>query len=103
MVFATDSSGVVVCAARDSGLIYWTVDLNKGVKKPKDRAAWSGPMLASNRLVVVSSKGAAVALDPKTGAVLKTLRLGSDALMNPIAVGNNLYVATEAADLIAIR
>jgi hypothetical protein len=44
-----------------------------------------------------------VALDPKTGAVQKKLRLGSDGLMNPIAVGGDLYVATEAADLIAIR
>ena len=103
VVFATDTSGVVICAARDSGLIYWTANMNKGVKKPKDRAVWSGPMLASNRLILVSSKGEAVALDPKTGAVLKTLKLGSDALMNPIAVGDYLYVATEAADLIAIR
>jgi len=44
-----------------------------------------------------------VALNPKTGAVQRTLKLGSDALMNPIAVGENLYVATTAAELIAIR
>jgi len=103
VVYATDTSGVVVCASRDSGQIYWVYDLNKTAKKPKDRAVWSGPMIASNRLIEVSSKGEAVALDPKTGVVQKTLRLGSDALMNPIAVGDNLYVATENADLIAIR
>ena len=44
-----------------------------------------------------------VRLNPKTGAIQRTLKLGSDALMNPIAVGDNLYVATEAAELIAIR
>ena len=103
VVYATDTSGVVVCASRDSGQVYWVVDLNKNVKKPKDRAIWSGPTLASNRLVLVSSKGEAVALDAKTGALEKTLKIGSDALMNPIAMGNNLYVATEGADLIAIR
>lgn len=103
VVYITDTSGVVICASRDSGQVYWVQDLNKNAKKFKDRAVWSGPTLASNRLVLVSSKGDAVALDPKTGAMEKTLRLGSDALMNPIAVGDDLYVATEGAELIAIR
>ena len=103
VVYVTDTSGVVVCASRDSGQVYWVVNLNKGVTKRKDRAFWSGPMLASNRLIVVSSKGDAVALDPKTGNREKTLKLGSGALMNPIAVGDDLYVASDAADLIAIR
>jgi len=103
VVYITDTSGEVLCVARDSGLIYWIADLNKNVKKAKDRAVWSGPVLADNRLVVVSSKGEAVALNPKTGEVLKRLRLGSEALMNPIAVGPDLYVAAENAELIAIR
>ena len=103
VVYVTDTSGEVICASRDNGQIYWVADLNKGIKKPKDRAEWSGPTLASNRLVLVSSKGEAVALDPKTGAVIKTLKIGDDALMNPIAAGPNLYVATQNADLIAIR
>ena len=103
VVYITDTAGEVLCVARDSGLIYWITDLNKTAKKAKDRAVWSGPVLASNRLVVVSSKGEAVALNPKTGAVDKRLRIGSEALMNPIAVGPDLYVAAENAELIAIR
>ncbi len=103
VVYVTDTSGVVICAARSSGQVYWVANMNKGIVKPKDRADWSGPTLASNRLVVVSSKGEAVALDPKTGAVEKRLKIGDDALMNPIAAGPNLYVATQNADLIAIR
>ena len=58
---------------------------------------------AANRLVVVSSKGEAVALNAWTGALEKRLRLGAEALMNPIAVGPDLYVAAENAELIAIR
>jgi hypothetical protein len=44
-----------------------------------------------------------VAMDPKTGVIQKRLKIGDDALMNPIAAGPNLYVATQNADLIAIR
>jgi outer membrane protein assembly factor BamB len=103
VVFVTDTSGEVICIARQSGQVYWVANLNKGITKPKLRADWSGPTLASNRLVLVSSKGEAVALDPKTGVVIKRLKIGDDALMNPISVGPNLYVATQNADLIAIR
>jgi hypothetical protein len=60
-------------------------------------------MLTGPNLVLVSSLGDAVALNPKTGVVERRLRLGSDALMTPIAVGPDLYVATQAAELIAIR
>jgi outer membrane protein assembly factor BamB len=103
VVYVTDTSGEVICISRQSGQVYWVVNLNKNVKKPKDRADWSGPTLASNRLVLVSSKGEAVALDPKTGALIKSLKIGDDALMNPISAGPNLYVASQNADLIAIR
>ena len=82
MVYVVDQAGEVVCVSRDSGQVYWIHDLNDGLKK-KRRAIWSSPLLASNRLIVVSSKGNAVALNPKTGAVLKTLRIGSDAPHRP--------------------
>ncbi len=71
--------------------------------KKKRRAYWSSPILASNRLISISSHGEAVALNPKTGATLKSLRLGSGGLIGPIAAGGMIYVVTEAAQLIAIR
>ncbi|HKT54686.1 MAG TPA: PQQ-binding-like beta-propeller repeat protein [Caulobacteraceae bacterium] len=102
VVFVTDISGRVVCAARDSGQIYWITDLNYG-KRQKFRAIWSGPVLAAGHLVLVSDKGEAVELNPKTGGIERQMKLGADALLNPIAAGPYLYVATDAADLIAIR
>ena len=92
----------MICVARDSGQVYWIHDLNAGRKK-KGRAIWSSPVLASSRLIIASSKGEAVALNPKTGAKLSVLRLGSDALIGPIAVGGMVYILTEAAELVAIR
>jgi outer membrane protein assembly factor BamB len=103
VVYVSDTAGEIICVSRENGQVYWVVDMNKGVKKRKDRALWSGPMLASNRLVIVSDKGEAAALDPKTGVVQRRIKIGTDALMTPIAVGPYLYVVTEAAELIAIR
>jgi outer membrane protein assembly factor BamB len=102
VVFVVDQTGQVICASRENGQVYWIRDLNAGLKKKK-RSFWSSPVLASNRLVVVSSKGEALALNPKTGATVASLKLGSDALIGPIAVGGMIYVATDKAQLIAIR
>jgi outer membrane protein assembly factor BamB len=103
VVYVSDTSGQIICVSRENGQVYWVTDMNKGIKKRKNRSLWSGPVLASNRLVIVSDKGEAAALDPKTGAVQKRIKIGSDALMSPIASGPYLYVVTETAELIAIR
>jgi outer membrane protein assembly factor BamB len=111
VVFVVDQAGEVICASRESGQLYWITDLNAAPpvtgkhKKPKKavKAVWSSPIVADGRLITVSDKGEAVALNAKTGAVVSRLKIGDDALLGPIAAGNMIYVATQKADLIAIR
>lgn len=103
VVYVADTSGEIICVARETGQVYWITDMNKDIKKRKNQALWTGPMLASNRLVIASDKGDVAALDPKTGKVLKRIHIGDDAVMTPIAAGPYLYLATQSADLIAIR
>lgn len=113
VVYVTSKAGEVVCISRASGQVYWVRDLNEGRKQVKqsrilgltkiDRPYWSGPILASNRLITVSTEGRAVALDPKTGAVTATLNIRSPAMISPIAVNGAVYVVTEDAELVAIR
>jgi outer membrane protein assembly factor BamB len=116
VVYVISKAGEIICAARETGQIYWIVDLNKnfkGGKKGKGflffkrggklKPYWFGPVLASNRLVAVSSGGQAVALNPKTGAVQSTIDLGGPALMSPIAMDGMLYVMNDRAELVAIR
>jgi outer membrane protein assembly factor BamB len=102
VVYVVDQVGEVICISRDSGQVYWIRDLNAGLKKKK-RSYWSSPLLANDRLITLSSKGVAMALNPKTGATLSSLRLGSGALIGPIAVNGLVYAVTEGGDLIAIR
>ena len=102
VVYVVDDTGQVICASRDAGQVYWIRDLNAGLKK-KERGYWSSPILASNRLITVSSKGEAAAINPKTGVVERRLRLGAGALIGPIAVNGTVYVVSDSAQLIAIR
>jgi outer membrane protein assembly factor BamB len=102
VVYVVDQAGEVICVARESGQVYWIRDLNQGLKKKK-RSLWSSPILASNRLITVSDKGEAIALNPKTGVTLGTLKIGGDTMIGPIAAGGMVYVVTQTAQLVAIR
>lgn len=118
VVYVISTSGQLVCVARDSGQVYWVQDLNappptntltqrgrrrRAPAKAPKKAYWSGPVLASNRLITVSSNGDLQARDPKTGDLQRTIRLGAPAMQPPIAAGDMLYVVTDKAELIAIR
>jgi outer membrane protein assembly factor BamB len=112
-VYIVSKAGELIVANRDTGQIYWTRELSEGRERKVggflglfDREItpqWSGPILASNRLVVVNSYGEAVALDPKTGAVQTTLNLGAAAYIAPSAYNGALYVLTDSGQLICIR
>lgn len=115
VVYVVSKAGEVICASRDTGQIYWIRDLNEGVK-PKRRGGlfglggrkvlrplWSSPLLANNRLILVSSSGGLVALNAKSGAVERRMNLGAPALIGPVAAGDAIYVATDKAQLIALR
>ena len=67
------------------------------------RPEWSGPILASNRLVLVNSDGEAVAFDPKTGVQSAVVNLGSPAYIAPAAYNGALYVLTDKGELVSIR
>src|SRR5208282_2455862 len=88
VVYVIDQTGRAICISRESGQIYWIHNLNavdtsanakKKKKKKNDRVYWSTPILADDRLITVSSHGDAVALNAKTGAQERSLKLGSDA------------------------
>jgi outer membrane protein assembly factor BamB len=102
VVYVVDQRGRVICAAKDSGQIYWIRDFNTKLRK-KFRAVYSSPILASGRLIMVNSKGMIVALDPKTGETVKTVRLGEPAFVSPIAAGGLIYLVTDTGDVVALR
>jgi outer membrane protein assembly factor BamB len=104
VIYVTDQDGRVICISREAGQVYWISDMNKG-KKPKQHAAWSGPVLTTNGLVVVSNRGELKSLDPETGAVKRTvnLRVKQGATLAPTPAAGMLYIATASGDLIALR
>ena len=113
VVYVVSKSGELITVNRDTGQVYWTRQLNEGRERKEGgfltigrrtiTPQWSGPLLASNRLVMVNSYGEAVAFDPKTGVAQTTLKLGAPAYIAPAAYNGALYVLTDNGQLICIR
>jgi outer membrane protein assembly factor BamB len=115
VVYAVGKDGLVICAARETGQIYWIKNLNEGFKSKRkggvfgvggqkqQRPIWSGPLLSNDRLLIVGQTGELVALNAKTGEIQKRVGLKGSSITSPIAMGDTVYVVTQEAELIAIR
>jgi outer membrane protein assembly factor BamB len=60
-------------------------------------------VIASGRVLVVSSQGDLLAFDPQTGNETGRLKLGAAVFIEPIAAQDKLFVLTDDDRLIAIR
>ncbi len=113
VVYVVSKAGEVICAARETGQIYWIRQLNPedvkqkrgwfGIGKRKPRPLWTSPLLANDRLLIAGTTGELVSLNAKTGEIQRRINLGAPTLIGPIAAGDTVYVVTDNAQLIAIR
>jgi outer membrane protein assembly factor BamB len=115
VVYVVGRDGRVVCASRESGQIYWIRDLNEGFKTGRRggvfgiggrqavRPVWSSPILANDRLILAGTSGDVAVLNARTGEVQRRFDIGAPVMLAPIAAGDTIYVATDRAQLIALR
>ena len=68
-----------------------------------DPIHWSGPVLVSDRLVLVSSEGYSVAISPYSGRRLGRMELPKGALIPPVVADGSIYVLADDGTLIALR
>ncbi|WP_370234889.1 PQQ-binding-like beta-propeller repeat protein [Brevundimonas sp.] len=113
VVYIVSKAGELSVLNRETGQVYWTRDLNEGRVRQEGgffgffdrtvRPSWSGPLLASNRLVLTNSDGELVGLNPKTGEVVSTLRLGAPSYVAPTAFNGAILVVTDRGEVISVR
>ena len=95
----------MVCLARKSGRIRWVrqLPIYEDEEKNVDPIHWSGPVLVSNRLILVSSMGNAVAISPYSGRILGRIELPGGTLIPPVIADGSIYVLMDDGTLIALR
>jgi outer membrane protein assembly factor BamB len=102
-VYVVTLEGDVMCLTRREGKVRWVKSLDR-YKKPKkktDPIQWAGPILAGDRLLLVSSSQQMVTMSPLTGEVISTEKLKSPAYLAPIVADNMLFLLTDDGKLTA--
>lgn len=88
-----------------TGRLLWVTPLPQW-EDPEDREGrilWSGPVLASDRLIVAGSHGEAMSVSPYTGDVLGREDMPSGVTIAPVTAQGTLLFLTNDADLVAYR
>ncbi len=91
--------------ARATGNIRWISQLDRWRKAKKKTGAirWTGPVLAGNRLILVSTQGDMLYVDPTTGAVQKAEDMDRSMSLSPVVANNTLYILADDGKLTALR
>jgi outer membrane protein assembly factor BamB len=104
-VFLVSTEGQVLCLSRGDGRIKWTTDLPAfgDMVNREDPIVWTGPLLVSNRLLLFSSNGKAVSLNPATGQEMNEIDIPTGTFVPPVMARGTLYLLTNDAQLVALR
>jgi outer membrane protein assembly factor BamB len=104
-LFVLTNNNEVVALDAKTGRIIWVTEMQswEDPKERDGRIVWTGPVLASDRLIVAASNGKLVSLSPYTGDMLGW-ETAPDGISVPPAIANDtLYFMTDDADLVAYR
>lgn len=104
-LFVVGSDARVAALKPDTGQAFWVTDLQsyRNTEKKKDRISYVGPIVASERVLVVSSLGELLAFSPQTGEELSRMKLGDSVFVSPIVAGDKLIVLTDKGQLVALQ
>ena len=104
-IYIVTTDGSVVCLLREDGRVRWVTGLPQyeDEDEREDPIMWSGPLLASDRLLVTSTSGQIVSISPYTGEILGAIELGDGLPLAPIAAQETVFLIEDSGGIIALR
>jgi outer membrane protein assembly factor BamB len=104
-IFVVTSEAELLCLNRRDGRVRWITQLQR-YDDPEDRKGpirWQGPVLASDRLILVSTNDDIVTVSPYTGKILSREELPDSASLAPVVADGSLYILTNDGQITAYR
>ncbi len=104
-IFTLTDDARLLCIARSTGRVRWVTQLEQW-RDPDDREGpifWTGPVLASNKLWIASSRGEVHSVDVTTGQNSLYTELNDGASLPPIVANNTLYILDDGGRITAWR
>lgn len=104
-LFVVTDDAKLLCVARATGRIRWISQLKhyRKAKKKQDPLSWSGPVLAGGRLILVSTEGDLVYVNPVDGSILSSQEMDASLSLSPVVANNMLYILDDDGKLTAYR
>ncbi len=89
----------------EDGRVRWVQDLPRwdDPAKKRDPIYWSGPLLASGKLILAGTSELAVSVDPVSGRILGTQPVSSGVSIAPVAAAGTLLILSDDGTLQAFR
>ncbi|MEC8164562.1 MAG: PQQ-binding-like beta-propeller repeat protein, partial [Pseudomonadota bacterium] len=104
-IYVLSNQDDLYCLTRLGGRVRWVQSLPK-YEDPEDKDGpikWFGPVLASDRLMVVGNHGEVLSVSPYTGAFLSKLELTDKLSVAPVVASGSVFFLSDDADLIVYR
>jgi len=104
-LYVLTTEGQLLCLERSDGRVKWVHQLQR-YDDPEDQDGaifWAGPVLVSNRLILVSSSGYAISISPYTGELLGRIEIPDGTYIAPVVANGTMYLYTNDAELVALR
>ena len=104
-VYVVTDDGKLIAAARASGKVRWIAQLPafRNEKKKAGPISYSGPVLAGGRLIVASSEGALINVDPANGSFQSQTNIKAPISLSPVVANQTLYILDDEGRLRAFR
>ena len=104
-LYVATTDGALLCLERKDGRVKWVHQLQRwqDMKDKEDSIVWSGPVLVSDRLIMVSSDGYAISISPYTGQLMGRVQIPDGTYIPPVVANGTLYLLTNNAQLVALR
>ena len=103
-IFVVTSDHQAVCLVRHSGKVVWVSQLpGFGKTSAKEKISYAGPVLAGHKLIISSSEGKAIFLNPETGEQVDQISLPGACYLPPIVANKIAYFLTESGTLAAFE
>ncbi len=104
-VFVLTTDAEIAAISRKSGKVHWVRGLPR-FEDPEDKEdpiVWTGPILASDRLIVAGSNQEAIAISPYDGRILGIVDMPDRVTVAPVVSDGSVYFLADDAELVAYR
>ncbi len=104
-VYVITDDSRLLCLTRKEGKVRWVHQLPNWEDETnlEDPITWTGPLLVSDKLLVMSSDGYMQALSPYNGDLLGRVSLDDGTSVAPVVADGTVYIYTNDATLLALR